>query len=46
MAEEETPVDLKQGIKMLDDSYVKRVINYLESGALEQSHKDFIKCYT
>lgn len=46
MAEEEQVVDLKQGTKMLEDFYVNRIINYLEHGTLEQSHKDFIKCYT
>ncbi len=39
-------VTLEQGLNIVHNDYVKRVINYLESKDLEQSHKNYIKCYS
>jgi hypothetical protein len=34
----EDKVDYNQGIKIVDEDYVQRVINYLETGHMVQSH--------
>jgi hypothetical protein len=40
------PVTLSQGLEIVHGDYVQRVINYLETKSLEQSHKNYIKCYS
>ena len=42
----EGEVNLEDGLKIIHGDYVQRVINYLESKNLEQSHKNYIKCYS
>ncbi len=40
------PVSLETGLSIVHNDYVMRVVNYLESKELEQSHKNYIKCYS
>lgn len=40
------PVTLEQGIEIVDRDYVKGVVNYLKTKKLDQSHRNYIKCYS
>lgn len=40
------PVTLEAGLSTLHNDYICRVINYLDTKTLEQSHKNYIKCYS
>lgn len=40
------PVTLELGLDIVHNDYICRVINYLDTKALEQSHKNYIKCYS
>eukprot|EP00349_Pseudokeronopsis_sp_Brazil_P000789 CAMPEP_0202959952 /NCGR_PEP_ID=MMETSP1396-20130829/4148_1 /ASSEMBLY_ACC=CAM_ASM_000872 /TAXON_ID= /ORGANISM="Pseudokeronopsis sp., Strain Brazil" /LENGTH=144 /DNA_ID=CAMNT_0049678869 /DNA_START=44 /DNA_END=478 /DNA_ORIENTATION=- len=42
----EGTISLEEGLKIVDTDYVKRVINYLETRQMEQSHSNYIKCYS
>lgn len=40
------PVTLEQGVDIVDKEYVQGVITYLKTGRLDQSHRNYIKCYS
>lgn len=42
----EEAVDLDTGLKIVHDDYVLKIIDYLKTGKLDQSHKNYIKCYS
>lgn len=36
----------ESGIKIVDEGYVKKIIQYLKTRVLERSHANYIKCYS
>lgn len=42
----EGTVTLEVGVKIVHEDYVLRVINYLETKKMVQSHGNYIKCYS
>ena len=42
----EGPVNFETGIQVVHNDYVMRVIHYLETGKMVQSHSNYIKCYS
>jgi len=44
--EEELEVTLEQGIKIINEKYVHKVIKYLETASFDSANDDYIKCYT
>lgn len=39
-------LSFEKGIKIVDESYVKNIIDYLKTRVLKGSHATYIKCYT
>ncbi len=39
-------ITFDDGIKIVNSNYVEKVISFLETGHLESSYKNYIKCYT
>ena len=42
----EQQIDLDKGLKIVHDDYVLKIIEYLKTKKLDQSHKNYIKCYS
>jgi hypothetical protein len=40
------PVSLETGLDIVHNDYVMRVIQYLETKQMVQSHSNYIKCYS
>ena len=39
-------VDLNTGLSIVHQDYVMKIIDYLKTKKLDQSHKNYIKCYS
>ena len=39
-------VSFDDGVKIIREKYIDRIINYLESGTLERDNDEYIDCYS
>lgn len=44
--EDDQEVNLQDGLRIINQKYVDKVIDYLQEGKFEAANDDYIKCYT